>query len=81
MENIEKLPRFIMNVVNYQLTIHAWKSEWTIVYQWGTTDILGEAVAHGDTIDESAQEMIFLFTHHDKLKQFQHLLKNGDSVN
>jgi hypothetical protein len=72
--NLGKLPRFIYSQVKYQLTIRAWADEWTISYEWGGTEILGEIIAHGNTIDDAAKEMLFLFEQNDSLKRFQHLL-------
>lgn len=75
MENLEKLPRTFMSAVIYQLTIRAWKTEWTVSYEYNSL-VFGKIFAHGETIEEALKEMVFIFENHNDFKSLRHLLQN-----
>lgn len=73
MENLERLPRTFMEAVIYQLTIRAWKTEWTVSYEFNSS-VFGEIFAHGETLTEAVNEMVFIFENHEAFKYLRHLL-------
>ncbi len=72
MESITKhLPQILMNVARYQLVIRAFGAEWTCSYQRGD-ERYENITAHGRTLEEAIDEMIFFFDNHDAFEPFRH---------